>query len=79
MRGLVLESWTYHPMGLLILGLFAVIAAQSVCPRSFREWLARRMQQHAGVVGGVYVLFVVMFVSFGAVRAVVCAAVGSYP
>src|SRR5262245_54176445 len=50
-RGLFFESWNYHPLGMVILGLFLIIAAQSVCPRSFQESLARRMQQHARVAG----------------------------
>lgn len=73
-RGLFFESWHFHPMGLLILGLFVVIAGQSLCPKSFRDSVARRMQISAFLVGGLYVCFVAVFVSFGIVRALACVA-----
>ena len=31
-RGMFLESWEYHPMGLFVLALFVVTAAQSLFP-----------------------------------------------
>src|SRR5260221_4422869 len=43
-RGLFLESWRYHPMGLLILALFVFTAMQSLFPRSLRDRVARNMQ-----------------------------------
>jgi hypothetical protein len=65
-RGLFLESWRYHPMGLLVLTWFLFTAGQSVLPRSWRDGLRLRMQIRTWNV--VYFLFVVTFVGFGAVR-----------
>src|SRR4051812_30730226 len=40
-RGMFHESWHYHPMGLLVLPMFLVIAGQSVLPNNIRDRLAR--------------------------------------
>src|SRR5262245_24149805 len=58
LRGMLVESWHYHPMGLFLLALFACTAAQSLFPRSFRDQLARQMQARAAIVHGLYVAFV---------------------
>jgi hypothetical protein len=69
LRGLWLESWNYHPMGLLILALFAFTAAQSLLPRAARERVTCWIQHHALAFNSAYLLFVLVFVCFGVVRA----------
>jgi hypothetical protein len=69
LRGLWLESWHYHPMGLLILALFAFTAAQSLFSRPTRERLAQRIRAHALLFNTVYLAFVAAFISFGLARA----------
>ena len=68
-RGMFLESWHYHPMGLVILALFLFTAAQSLLPKRFRDGLARYIQARAKAVNLLYLVFVTVFVSFGVVRA----------
>jgi hypothetical protein len=70
-RGMLLESWHYHPMGMLILGLFLLTAAQSVLPRPYRARLAGFMQRRTVFFNSLYLGFVGMFVGFGAARAIV--------
>jgi hypothetical protein len=69
LRGMFPESWHYHPMGLFILALFIFTAAQSLLPQPFRAGLARKVQARAKTVNLFYLVFVTVFVSFGAVRA----------
>lgn len=69
LRGMLLASWHYHPMGLLILVLFGFTAAQSLLPRPAREHLAQRLKDHALVVNGMYLVFVATFIGFGFARA----------
>ena len=64
-----LESWHYHPMGLLILALFAFTAAQSLLPRPARERMAQALKHRALLFNAAYLVFVVVFISFGLVRA----------
>ncbi len=71
LRGLFLQSWHYHPMGLTILALFFVIAAQSICPKSLREAVARTIQSRAVLFTSLYLAFVATFVGFGVTRALV--------
>jgi hypothetical protein len=66
-----IESWQYHPMGLLILALFVFTAAQSLIPRAYRVRLAEFMQGRALFFNAVYLGFVMVFVGFGALRAAV--------
>jgi len=73
-RGMLLESWHYHPLGLLVLGLFVITVWQSLWPASWRARLAQRMQEHAGLWGALYLGFVGTFVAFGIIRALVSAA-----
>jgi hypothetical protein len=68
-RGMFAESWNYHPMGLFVLGLFLLTAAQSLCTNTFRDRLAGFMQARARVFNGLYLAFIVTFVSFGLIRA----------
>jgi hypothetical protein len=70
-----LESLHYHPMGLLILGLFCVTGIQSVLPRAAREHLTRFLEFHARFFNTLYLVFVSSFVLFGVGRAVACCAV----
>jgi hypothetical protein len=67
-RGMFSQSLSYHPFGIFILVLFGGIAAQSVCPKRIREQVADFMRRHADWFNGFYVVFVVTFVAFGAVR-----------
>ena len=73
---MVVESWRYHPMGLIILALFALTAAQSLTPKSFRKRLARSMQTRANALHALYLGFVATFVGFGAIRALIHCAGG---
>jgi Protein of unknown function (DUF2752) len=68
-RGMFSESWHYHPLGLVVLALLLLIAAQSLCPRSFRDRLARYIQNRASLFNRLYLAFAVTFVGFGIVRA----------
>ena len=68
-QGMLAESWSYHPMGPLILGLFVFTATQSLLPGALRDRIAERMQARAIVVHSVYVGFVTTFVVFGIIRA----------
>ena len=70
-RGMFLESWHYHPMGLLILALFALTAGQSLLPRSRRERLAQFLESRSACFSALYLAFVTGFVSFGVARALV--------
>ena len=68
-QGMLAESWRYHPMGPLILGLFVFTATQSLLPGAIRERIAERMQARATIVHSVYVGFVITFLVFGTIRA----------
>lgn len=68
-RGMFVESWNYHPLGLLVLALFVMTAAQSLFPRQVRLKLIQFIHAHATVFNTAYLVFVIAFVSFGAVRA----------
>jgi hypothetical protein len=70
-RGLFLESWQYHPMGLVILALFVFTAVQSALPGIYCDRLGRFMQARAFFFNTLYLTFVTVFVSFGATRALV--------
>ena len=69
LHGLWLESWHYHPMGLLILALFGLTAAQSLLPRRGRERLAQSIKERVLLFNAVYLGFVAAFISFGIARA----------
>jgi len=69
LRGLWLESWQYHPMGLPILALFGLTVVQSLLPRPVRERLAQRLKDRAFWFNALYLAFVVVFVGFGVARA----------
>ena len=63
-----MESWQYHPMGSLILLMFLAIAATSVMPL-WRRILVRQIESNAKLFNIVYLAFVLAFVSFGLIRA----------
>lgn len=69
-RGLLIESWSYHPMGPAILVLFILTAAYSLFPRLIRDRFAQCLQDHATSVNVGYCVFVLLFVGFGLARAV---------
>jgi hypothetical protein len=71
LRGLFVESWQYHPLGWLVLGLFVVIAGQSVLPARRREVMMRFVEARALWFNSFYLIFVGTFVLFGLVRALV--------
>ena len=68
-RGMFLESWHYHPLGLFILTLFVFTAAQSLLPKRFRDGLAGQLQVRAKAVNLCYLGFVTVFIGFGVIRA----------
>jgi len=72
-RGMFSESWNYHPLGLFVLALFLLTAAQSLCRSSVRERLVNFMQTHASFFNGLYLSFVVVFIGHGLVRALLAA------
>ena len=69
LRGMFLESFQYHPMGLLILALFILTAGQSLLPQTRRDGIVRFMQSRATLFNALYLVFVITFVGFGAGRA----------
>src|SRR6476646_11021504 len=69
-RGMFHESWQYHPMGLLILLMFLLVAGQSLLPNGLRDRLAALIQARATFFNTLYLVFVVAFVTFGLGRAV---------
>jgi hypothetical protein len=70
-RGMFHESWQYHPFGLLVLTIFATAAITSLFPKRWRSGIAGFMQAHAQIFNGLYLAFVIAFVLFGIVRAIV--------
>jgi hypothetical protein len=68
-RGLWMESLDRHPLGLVILALFLFTASQSLLPRSLRQRLLHFMDRRGRWFSTLYLAFVVLFVSFGALRA----------
>jgi len=70
-RGLFLESWHYHPLGLAILALFLFTAGQSLLPKAGRDRVAGYMQSRPAFFNALYLMLVGGFVSFGALRTLV--------
>ena len=73
LRGMVVESWQYHPFGFLILGIFVCAAAMSLMP-DFRKKLASQIDSRPKLFGGIYAAFVAAFVGFGIARALLALA-----
>ena len=71
LRGLFAESLSYHPMGLLILGLFIFTAAQSLLRGGIRNRLHSYMKTRAVLFNALYLGFVALFVTYGFGRALV--------
>lgn len=69
-RGMFAESFSYHPFGLFILALFIFTALVSLAPR-LRQRVATVMQSRPVLFNGLYLAFVIAFVGFGTVRAVI--------
>jgi len=68
-RGLFVESWNHHPLGIAILGLFLVTVAQSLLPQRWRGRLVPLLTRHAAGWGRVYAVFIGAFVVYGTTRA----------
>lgn len=67
-RGMFIESWTYHPMGLAILALVLFLAAFSLLPAPQRDRVIRLVRAHAAFFNALYLAFIVCFVAFGIAR-----------
>ena len=63
------ESWQFHPFGLIILGLFLLVALVSLSPKAQRARLAEAMEQRAPFVRTLFFVFVSAFCSYGLLRA----------
>jgi hypothetical protein len=70
MRGMFLESWQHHPMGLLILVFFLAIAAASLLSTPRQQQLASYMRSKAIIFNSLFLAFVATFLSFGVARAI---------
>lgn len=70
LRGMFVESWQYHPLGIMILAMLLVLATISLLPRELRRGAARFIETHTSFFNAFHVLFVVVFVLFGAARAI---------
>jgi hypothetical protein len=68
LRGMVVESWQYHPFGFLILAIFVSAAAMSLMP-ALRRKLTRHIDSRPKLFGRIYAGFVAAFVGFGIARA----------
>jgi hypothetical protein len=70
LRGMFAESFGYHPFGPFILALFLFTAIVSLMP-SARQRVAAVMEARPVLFNGLYIAFVVTFVGFGSVRALI--------
>jgi hypothetical protein len=68
-RGMFLESWHYHPMGLLILALFGFTALYSLLPEALQNRLTRSLEARTVLFKALYAAFVTAFITFGVARA----------
>jgi hypothetical protein len=68
-RGMFIQSWHYHPMGMAILVLFGFTALQSLLPGHWRDQFKDLLQTRAIAVNLLYVAFVALFVIYGVARA----------
>jgi hypothetical protein len=64
-----MESLRFHPMGLLILGLFLFIAGQSLMPKAYQQRISEFIEQRSVFFKALYVTFVAAFLGFAAFRA----------
>lgn len=70
-RGMFVESWHYHPMGMLILALFLFTAAQSLLPGRWRDRLKSFLEARARIFNLLYATFVLAFIAYGTSRALI--------
>jgi hypothetical protein len=68
LRGMLDESWHYHPLGLPILLLFLIAAASSLLTPAAQARLADYMRSHSLFFNSLYVVFVTAFLAFGFAR-----------
>jgi len=69
LHGLFVESWRYHPLGLPVLGLFLMTAGQSLLPRGHRSEIRSFIGAHESGFKAGYLVFVMIFVGYGILRA----------
>ncbi len=70
LRGMLAESFRYHPFGLFILALFLFTAIMSLLPKT-RKRVATCMEARPIFFNGLYVAFIVSFVAFGTIRGLI--------
>lgn len=75
-RGMLQESWAYHPFGIFLLGFFGLCAGISLLPITQRRRLANFIDLYARASNAVYITLVVAFITFGVGRAVFQLAAG---
>jgi hypothetical protein len=63
------QSWDHHPMGLLFLVLFVLMAGFSLLPAGRKRQVARCMESRAVWFNSAYLGFVVIFLGYGILRA----------
>lgn len=67
-RGMMSESWNYHPLGLPILALFLVLTTQSLLPKRVRLGLHNFVRVRPTFFRLLYIIFVAAFVAYGGTR-----------
>jgi len=72
LRGMLAESWTYHPFGPILLMILAGIAITSVLPARTRSRVALMLDRHPRATVGIYGVFVTLFVTYGTLRTMIC-------
>ena len=68
-RGMVIESWSYHPFGIAVLALFAAVAVHSLLPRNAPLIIDRLLARHSRPLRVAYALSVALFIAYGVARA----------
>jgi len=69
LHGMFAESWSYHPMGMIVLLILLGVAAVSVLPAASKLIVRNVIDENATFFKRVYFGFVVIFVGFGVIRA----------
>ncbi len=69
-RALFERSWTYHPVGIPLLLLFAGIAIVGVLPAGWRDALQHAMLRRATLVRAITIVLFTGFAVFGMLRAI---------
>lgn len=70
-RGMMVESWIYHPFGAPILLLFAATAFFSLLPDSSKRRVVAKVFHHRRRAKVIYIVLIAAFLSFGVGRAAV--------